>query len=61
MLTNSKKYNKQINNYLKIEQIKLFNIILFRGEMYMNNKTYTVKKGDTLYGISKQFNTSAQK
>lgn len=27
----------------------------------MNNKTYTVKNGDTLYGISKQFNTSAQK
>lgn len=27
----------------------------------MNNKTYTVKKEDTLYGISKQFNTSAQK
>lgn len=26
----------------------------------MNNTTYTVKKGDTLYGISKQFNTSMQ-
>ncbi len=27
----------------------------------MTNSTYIVKKGDTLYGISKQFNTSMQK
>lgn len=27
----------------------------------MNNNTYTVQKGDTLYGISKQHNTSVQK
>ena len=27
----------------------------------MNNNTYVVQQGDTLYGISRQFNTSAQK
>ena len=27
----------------------------------MTNNTYTVQNGDTLYGISKQFNTSVQK
>lgn len=27
----------------------------------MNNNTYVVQKGDTLYGISKQFNTSMQR
>lgn len=27
----------------------------------MNSNTYVVKKGDTLYGISKQFNTSMQR
>lgn len=29
--------------------------------VYMNSNTYVVQKGDTLYGISKQFNTSMQK
>ena len=27
----------------------------------MNNNTYVVQKGDTLYGISRQFNTSMQR
>ena len=29
--------------------------------VYMNSNTYVVQKGDTLYGISKQFNTSMQR
>lgn len=29
--------------------------------VYMNNNTYVVQKGDTLYGISRQFNTSMQR
>ncbi len=61
----AKKYNTSTDNIKNINNLKNNNLSIGQelkipSTSQINNKTYTVQKGDSLYSIAKKFNTTAE-